>query len=420
MNAVEKFKNIINDEEFVAYLSREFRFTDVMAKSITKILESKKTSYFPDVFRSLMTLLINTNLSEEEKTEVIAYYINKCMIIFEEDTKENRNIYMTKTAFSSEKKYDMLHANLKRIRTIISSDGEILPCNCKWDINEIASIQMYVPLPKQYIRDILVLSNYRYKKQKKQEMFLKKIAQEMANLINDITECKRIITPEEIEKAKQIMSQLNYTEEQTETVLHSIEKSNAIVVQKNSMLKEENKTKKPNVDYKVQKKLLFELSQYIDLDKNMPYDYLNESEITEISNLMNLLGYSIERMHTILTNIKKKNDKEQQIESETEIILFRQDIFAEIDECEDKPFETPASDIYFNALNNETMLEDKNEKINKAISDIDEAIKNIIICTSDEDRNIWVSYIIELLYDIDLIFNQAIEWNLVRTRKGVK
>ncbi|MBQ4583836.1 MAG: hypothetical protein IJA94_02990 [Bacilli bacterium] len=50
MNAVEKFKNIINDEEFVVYLSREFRFTDVMAKSITKILESKKDFIFSRCF----------------------------------------------------------------------------------------------------------------------------------------------------------------------------------------------------------------------------------------------------------------------------------------------------------------------------------------------------------------------------------
>ncbi|MBQ9834540.1 MAG: hypothetical protein IJO33_05045 [Bacilli bacterium] len=415
MQTIEKFKNIINDEEFILYLNKEFRFTDVMAKSITKLLEAKKTSYFPDVFRSLMTLLINTNLSDEEKTEVIAYYINKCMIIFEEDTKENRKIYMTKTAFSSEKKYDMLHANLKRIRTIISSDGEILPCNCKWDINEIASIQMYVPVAKQYIRDILVLSNSRYKKLQKQEFLLKKIALEMKKLIDDITEYKRMISSEEIERAKKNMRTLNYSEEEIATVLSSIEKSNNIILIKQATLKAKDKSVSDGTNYKKQKQLAFELKQYINLENNMPVDYLDEDQITTVSQLINLLGYSVEKVSIILSNIKKSN----QDYIEKDIAQFRNDIFAEIDLKEDKNFESLAEDIYSQALQSKTQLSYLNGIITSSINIIDQTIYEMFN-GSKEDRDFQIDYIMIALSDIDKSLKQVRDYNMPRIRKESK
>ena len=45
---------------------------------------------------------------------------------------------------------------------------------------------------------------------------------------------------------------------------------------------------------------------------------------------------------------------------------------------------------------------------------------NIVNASNEEDKNIWIGYIMELLNDIDKEFSQALEWKLIRTRNCVK
>ena len=211
MNAVEKFKQAINEDTFKEKLKTKTKLYEAYINAICTLMDLKKTYYRSDNFEKILSFLDMLSFSQDERTEVIACYINKCLNIYI-PSAENEEIYFKNIFNASKSRYDFLCKNLNKLRITISDTGEILPYNHTIGKHEVAIFQFYVPIDDKYIKDILNLSKKRYKKLFKEQEFINKASKEMIALIEKLKKIQNKINEKEIENINKNMQILNYNE----------------------------------------------------------------------------------------------------------------------------------------------------------------------------------------------------------------
>ncbi|MBQ4583835.1 MAG: hypothetical protein IJA94_02985 [Bacilli bacterium] len=409
MTSIEKLeKMLINNS-----INQKLEFNKLL--KIMRVIKEPYPFISSVNFDIMIDVLGDLGFSEEEKTEIVAYYYSKTLNFYNRD---KRNEYIYNLSFKQILKnhlvigpsYEEQCKAVNVIRMIVDEEGNILPAKMTIDEVKIIVFKNICSISREYVLKILKLSQKKHKECLKKDSIRECRIEELYKKLfpNDVHD--HYFSEQEINDIKNRMLKLGYSAEEIEKIVDNIIATNGIIEKKTEPIK---KTE-VKVDYKALRMYNHQLRQFID-EGDKPYDYMTEEQIEEVVYLLNQLGYTEARKDTILNNIRKLNESIKQKEAATKYKQLQTEIFGVIDKREDKPFAALSFEIYEQALESQTKLEELNNKINIALNEIQNSITTLT--KSSDEFKFYIEYIMENLSEIDQCFSNAKTWNLIKERK---
>lgn len=315
-------------------------------------------------------------LKDQDIAEIIAFYFSKNYTFF--NGKHNKKY---KGGLKS-KEYFAICKDIEIVKQFINENGEIVPNNISLD--EISN-KDNLDLPLELI---IKESNRKYQNNLKRENDIKEKQEKLNNLLISLQNNPTLITTENINIIKKLMSILNYSQEEINNekkdLLHLLNQQKAFKAEEYHRIQKEREI--------IKKSNLQSLMTFMRFENNelVPLRYLNNEEIEFIKTLLKEL-YTNNQITAIINRIHKFNRDFKNNENSIKLNRTKNALFNIINQDEETVHSLDVNILYENAvhfINNheiDSCLEFYKTKLEELINTINSCIFSMIDNINDDD-----------------------------------